>query len=163
VLRPGNLAGFRVRSAVLVALMSYDPSVSYSTAESLLVSTASMGTSTPLRRLTRGPFWDRCCRQREHSGGRPADGSLDAERNDGGTGVSVTEAHWAHGKLTLVVSSLATGDRLAVQLDYAHAKSRHVSTRTLRSVFRTAKPSLVLLRVYAAKKQIQGPIKAHVT
>jgi hypothetical protein len=151
-------------SAVLVALMSYDPSLSYSTAESLLVSTAVDG------HLDATAAFDAAGLSGIVAAGNanipvaaPPTVPSTQSATTGATGVSVTEAHWAHGKLTLVVSALATGDRLAVQLDYAHAKSRHVSTRTLRSVFRTAKPSLVLLRVYAAKKQIQGPIKAHVT
>jgi hypothetical protein len=135
-------------AAVLVALMSYDPSLSYSAAENLLVSTAVDG------HLDATAAFDAAGLQ-----AIVAEGNANIPRAN--TAFSVKTARWAAGKLTLLVSGLG-GDRLAVQLEYRHAKSRDVSTKSSRTVIRTAKPSLVLLRVFAGDKQLQGPIKVHV-
>jgi hypothetical protein len=151
-------------AAVLVALMSYDPSLSYSAAESLLVSTAVDG------HLNVTAAFDAAGLQAIVAEGNAnipqtttaATPSSQSPTATAPTTLSVNSAHWTGGKLTLTVSGLA-GDRLAVQLDYRHRKSRDVSTKRSRTVIRTAKPSLVLLRVFDGTKQLQGPIKVHVT
>jgi hypothetical protein len=144
--------------------MSYDPSLSYSAAESLLVSTAVDG------HLNVTAAFDAAGLQAivaEGNANMPqtttaATPSSQSPTATAPTTLSVNSAHWTGGKLTLTVSGLA-GDRLAVQLDYRHRKSRDVSTKRSRTVIRTAKPSLVLLRVFDGTKQLQGPIKVHVT
>jgi hypothetical protein len=151
-------------AAVLVALMSYDPSLTYSAAETLLVSTAVDG------HLDATAAFDAAGLQAIVAEGNAnipqatttATPSTQSPTATSTATLSVKKARWAGGKLTLLVGGLGS-DRLAVQLEYRHAKSRNVSTTSSRTVIRTAKPSLVLLRVFAGAKQLQGPIKVHVT
>jgi hypothetical protein len=149
-------------AAVLVALMSYDPSLSYSAAENLLVSTAVDG------HLDATAAFDAAGLQAivaEGNANIPQTTTAATPTSPIATAtttISVKSAHWTDGKLTLTVSGLAD-DRLAVQLDYRHRTSRDVSTKRSRIVIRTAKPSLVLLRVFDGNTQLQGPIKVHVT
>jgi hypothetical protein len=150
-------------AAVVVALMSYDPTLSYSVAESLLVSTAVDG------HLDATAAFDAAGLQAIVAEGnanipRAPTTTTAPTQNPTTTptaAFSVKTARWVAGKLTLLVSGLGS-DRLAVKLEYRHAKSRDVSTRSSRTVIRTAKPSLVLLRVFAGNKQLQGPIKVRV-
>ena len=151
-------------AAVLVALMSYDPSLTYSAAEGLLVSTAVDG------HLDATAAFDAAGLQAIVAAGdanipQASTSTTPSPQNPTGTSIaalSVKTAHWTAGKLTLLVSGLGS-DRLAVKLEYRRAKSREISTRCSHTVIRTAKPSLVLLRVFAGTKQLQGPIKVHVT
>jgi hypothetical protein len=151
-------------AAVLVALMSYDPSLSYSGAENLLVSTAVDG------QLDATAAFDAAGLQ-----AIVAEGNANIPQATTSTtppvqsptvtstaAFSVKKARWSAGRLTLWVSDLGS-DRLAVQLEYRHAKTRDVSTKSSRTVIRTAKPSLVLLRVFDGNKQLQRPIQVHVT
>jgi hypothetical protein len=148
-------------AAVLVALMSYDPSLGYSAAESLLVSTAVDG------HLDATAAFDAAGLQAIVAAGNAnipqttTAATPSSQSPAPTTMVSVKSAQWNGGRLTLLVSGLA-GDRLAVQLDYRHRKSRDVSTKRSRTVIRTPKPVLVLLRVFDGDKQLQGPIKVHV-
>jgi hypothetical protein len=151
-------------AAVLVALMSYDTSLTYSAAENLLVSTAVDG------HLDATAAFDAAGLQAIVAAGNanipqtaptPAP-SAQSPTVPAASTLSVEKARWKAGKLTLLVRGLGK-DRLGVELEYVHAKKRQVSTTRSRTVIRTAKPSLVLLRVFAGDKQVQGPIKVHVT
>lgn len=64
--------------------------------------------------------------------------------------------------LTLVVSGLGKR-RLSIQLDYAHRRPRELSTRRARTLIRTARPRLVLLRVFIGKHESGRPLTAHVS
>jgi len=153
-------------AAVLVALMSYDPSLSYSAAENLLVSTAVDG------HLDATAAFDAAGLESivaEGNANIPTTTTTTTPTAPTQTptvtstaAVSVKKARWAAGKLTLLVNGLGS-DRLAVQLDYRHSRTRDISTKSSRTVIRTARPSLVLLRVFAGTKQLQGPIKVPVT
>jgi hypothetical protein len=151
-------------AAVLVALMSYDSSLTYAAAEDLLVSTAVDG------HLDATAAFDAAGLQTIVAEGNanipqptptPAP-STQSPTVPASSTLSVETAHWTAGKLTLLVRGLGK-DRLGVELEYVHAKRLQVSTTRSRTVIRTAKPSLVLLRVFAGDKQVQGPIKVHVT
>jgi hypothetical protein len=154
-------------AAVLVALMSYDPTLSYAKAEQLLVSTATDGnldvaaafeadglsaivtagnanipkSTTPAPSPTAPPS----------TGTKPTT-----------QGLVVHQARWKAGVLTLVVSGLGKG-RLSVQLDYAHHRPLKLSTRHTRTLIRTGRPRLVLLRVFIGKHESGRPLTAHVT
>jgi hypothetical protein len=156
-------------AAVLVALMSYDPSLTYTQAENLLISTASGG------ELNATAAFDAAGLQSIVAAGNAnipktttttttsTSTSTSTASTGAASGVTVTSARWKAHKLTLVVAGLPSGDRLAVQLRYKHAKTRNLSTLKASTVFRTAKPSEVLLTVWDGTKDIQGPINAHVS
>jgi hypothetical protein len=134
LLRPGTSQAAAFAAAVLVALMSYDPSLSYSAAETLLVSTAVDG------HLDATAAFDAAGLQAIVAEGNAnipqatttATPSTQSPTATSTATLSVKKARWAGGKLTLLVSGLGS-DRLAVQLEYRHAKSRNVSTTSSRT------------------------------
>ena len=162
-------------AAVLVALMSYDPTLTYSRAEQLLISTAVDGhldvtaafdadglssivaagnaavpqpppTTTSTTTTTTST-----------SATKPAKPASPVKPK-----LTVTRAHWAKGVLTLVVHGLSAG-RLRVQLDYSHHAPRVVFTKRASTRIRTARPRLVLVRVMVGKRVLQGPLSVRVT
>ena len=157
-------------AAVLVALMSYDPTLTYDKAEQLLVSTATDGNlnvaaafeadglsaivTTGTANIPKPP-----------APTPPASSptSKPSTRTKPATqGLVVRQVGWKAGVLTLVVSGLGKG-RLSVQLDYAHHPPRELSTRRTRTLIRTPRPRLVLLRVFIGKHESGSPLTTHVT
>jgi hypothetical protein len=64
--------------------------------------------------------------------------------------------------LTLTVSGLGH-DRLSIELEYRHTRTRQLSTLRQTVTIRTARPRLVLLRVMIDTKKLGGPIIVHLT
>jgi hypothetical protein len=157
-------------AAVLVALMSYDPTLSYAQAEQLLVSTATDGNLNVAAAfeadglsaiVTAGnaniPKVAAPAPSASSPGSTPSAGAKPATH-----GLVVRQVRWKAGVLTLVVSGLGKR-RLSVQLDYAHRRPRKLSTRHTRTLIRTGRPRLVLLRVFVGKRESGSPLTAHVT
>jgi hypothetical protein len=157
-------------AAVLVALMSYDPALTYDKAEQLLVSTATDGNlnvaaafeadglgaivtagtaNTPKPPAPTPPTPSPT--PKPSTTAKPATPRL-----------VVHQIEWNAGVLTLVVSGLGKG-RLSIQLDYAHHPPRELSTHRARTLIRTARPRLVLLRVFIGKHESGSPLTVHVT
>ncbi|MGD1059705.1 MAG: S8/S53 family peptidase [Solirubrobacteraceae bacterium] len=146
-------------AAVLVALMSYDPTLTYTKAEQLLVSTATDGNLNVVAAF-----------EADGLGAIVAQGTANIPKAPAPTAaskpaaphLSVQLARWDHGVLTLTVSGLA-GNELSLELEYPHSRPRHLSTMNTTVTIRTARPRLVLLRVMMGNKQLQGPIRVHPT
>jgi len=146
-------------AAVLVALMSYDPTLSYTKAEQLLVSTTTDGN------LNVAAAFDA-----DGLGAIVAQGTANipkppvptAASKPAAPHLSVRSARWNHGVLTLAVSGLA-GNELSLELEYPRSRPRYVSTLESTVTIRTARPQLVLLRVMMGNKQLEGPITVHPT
>ena len=146
-------------SAVLVALMSYDPSLSYAKAEQLLVSTATNGNLNVAAAF-----------EADGLGAIVTQGNANVSKPPAPTkaakpatrGLVVRSARWRRGVLTLTVSGLGR-DRLNIELEYRQTRARHLSTLRQTVTIRTARPRLVLLRVMSDKKKLGGPIIVHLT
>jgi hypothetical protein len=69
---------------------------------------------------------------------------------------------WHSGVLTLVVSGLPKDAKLHVDLEYAHRHLRRVIVARERLRLRTARPRLVVLRVFAGKRQEGATVPTHV-
>jgi len=156
-------------AAIIVALMSYDPMLTYDKAQQLLVSTATAGhlnveaafqadglsaiVSAGNANIPKPPT---------PAAPTPAGAGAQSPGKPAAPGLVVNEARWQQGVLTLDVSGLGTA-RLSVKLEYAHHHPRTVSTRRSRTLIRTGRPRIVLLRVFAGKHRSQGPLTVHVT
>jgi hypothetical protein len=139
--------------------MSYDPSLSYTKAEQLLVSTATDGN------LNVAAAFDT-----DGLGAIVAQGTASIPQAPAPTSVSqpaaghltVLSARWGDGVLTLDVRGLA-GNELSVELEYPHKSPRYIATPKQTVRIPTTRPRLVLLRVMMDKKQLEGPITVHPT
>jgi len=143
-------------AAVIVALMSYDPTLSYDTAEQLLVSTATDGNLNVAAAF-----------QAAGLGGIVAQGDANIPKTATPTRASkpttrivVRLANWHHGVLRLTVSGLGH-HQLTVELEYSHARARKISTRESTIAIRTARPRLVLLRVIKGHQQVGQAVSVH--
>jgi hypothetical protein len=136
-------------AAVIVAMMSYDPTLSYAAAEQLLVSTATDGNLNVTAAF-----------QAAGLGAIVTQGNADIPKRAPSTSVSKPAAHvvvrvarWRDGRFTLTVSGLAE-DRLNIELEYKHSHPRRLSTQRATITIRTPRPRLVLLRVMEDHKQL---------
>ena len=138
--------------------MSYDPTLSYATAEQLLVSTATDGNLNVAAAFQSAGLGAIVTQGNANipKASAPASAATPAG------GLVVRAARWRRGMLTLTVSGLAS-DRLSIELEYRHARRRHLSTRRETITIRTARPRLVLLRVMMGKKELGGPFTVHPT
>jgi len=146
-------------AAVLTALMSYDPTLTYSHAEQLLVSTA-----------TDGDLNVAAAFQADGLGGVVAAGNANIPkppaapaaappaapaRPTGLDAVVLRSLRWRRGKLTIRVAQLPRGTQLHVQLDFAHGVRKVVSKRSRFSIH-TSRPRTVDLRLVQGK--LTGPV-----
>lgn len=151
-------------AAVLVALMSYDPGLTYTKAEQLLVSTA-----------TDGHLNAAAAFQADNLGAIVSAGNANIPKTPSPasppstppakpakTSFAVSEARWTNDRLTLIVTGLAK-DRLSVELKYAHRTPRRITSHRTRTVIHTGRPSFVVLRVYAGKRLARGPLAVRLT
>ena len=104
-------------AAVLVALMSYDPTLSYATAEQLLVSTATDG-NLNVAAAFQAAGLGAIVTQGNASIPKP---SAPASAAKPAGGLVVRAARWRRGVLTLTVSGLGS-NRLSIELEYPHTR-----------------------------------------
>lgn len=140
--------------AVLVALMSYAPTLSYSAAEQLLVSTATdgdlnvaaafdaAGLASVVEAGNRNIPTTTGAGQQEGSGESPGK-------------VVLRRLRWSAGVLTIRVASVPRGDRLSVRLLFAHHQRRLSSSHAILRL-RTARPRKVQLRLI--RGSLKGPV-----
>jgi hypothetical protein len=76
--------------------------------------------------------------------------------------LKVRSLTWHHGLLTLIVTGLPKGAKLHVELKYAHRHFRRVIIARQRLHLRTVRPYLIVLRVFASKRQEGPTISTHV-
>lgn len=131
--------------AVLVALMSYDPTLSYSATEQLLVSTATDGD------LNVAAAFDAAGLSRVVVAGNeniPTGGSTSGQKASGTQlgKVVLKLLRWRRGVLTIKVASVPRGDRLSVRLLFAH-HTRQLSTSHTGLRLRSARPRSLQLRL----------------
>jgi hypothetical protein len=146
-------------AAVLVALMSYDPALSYTKAEQLLVSTATDG-NLNVAAAFEADGLGAIVTQGNANMPKPPPPPTPGKPST--SGLVVRAARWRRGVLTLTVSGLGS-DRLSIELEYRHHHARHLSTLRQTIAIRTARPRLVLLSVMMGKKELGGPIAVHIT
>jgi hypothetical protein len=150
-------------AAVLVALMSYDPALSYTKAEQLLVSTATNG-NLNVAAAFEADGLGAIVTQGDANIPKPTPPPTPPTpaKPSTITRLVVRTARWRHGVLTVTVSGLGN-DRLSIELEYRHHHARHLSTLRQTVTIRTPRPRLVLLSVMMGKKELGGPIAVHIT
>jgi hypothetical protein len=139
-------------AAVIVALMSYQPTLSYSAAEQLLASTATDGD------LNVTTAFDAAGLSSIVAAGNAniPTGSHPGKPPRTGPGkIKLKHLRWHHGVLRIEVASVPRGERLSVRLLFHH-HSRHLLTRNRRLRVRTRRPRTVELRLLRGKAK--GPL-----
>jgi hypothetical protein len=143
-------------AAVVVALMSYDSSLTYTHAEQMLVSTATDGDLNAAAAFAADGL-----------GGIVAAGNANIPKPTvptpqqpstgpkGPGAVVVRLVRWHRGVLTIRVAEVPVGGRLHVQLNFAHRLRRLVSSRRLFRVH-TRRPRIVELRFVLGSAE--GPV-----
>jgi hypothetical protein len=149
-------------AAVLVALMSYDPTLGYAKAEQLLVSTAVDGHLDATAAFQAAGLGTIVTEGTANIPKPPSSGPAPTSSHPSAPGLTVKTARWHKGLLTLVVSGLGTA-RLSIQLDYPRGRTRRITTGSQRLQIRTAKPLVVLLRPVTGKHASGKAITVHVT
>ncbi len=146
-------------AAVIVALMSYDPSLSYSHAEQLLVSTATDGDLNVAAAFEADGLGSIVTAGNANiPKAAPAPSSAGPPATPSGPGpVQVRLLRWRRGILTIRVAPLPHSGRLHVQLDFAHGIRRIISKRSTLRVH-TSRPRAVDLRLVVGKAD--GPVLA---
>jgi len=149
-------------AAVIVALMSYDPSLSYSHAEQLLVSTATDGDLNVAAAFEADGLGSIVAAGNANipkaapAPSTPASAGPPATPSGPGP-VQVRLLRWRRGILTIRVAPLPHGGRLHVQLQFAHGTRRVISKRSALRVH-TSRPRVVDLRLVVGKAD--GPVLA---
>jgi hypothetical protein len=147
-------------AAVIVALMSYDPSLSYSHAEQLLVSTATDGDLNVAEAFQAAGLGSIVATGNANIP-KPPEAPPTTSTPETATApsvpgpVKVRLLRWRHGVLSIRVAPLPHGGRLYVQLDFAHGSRRVSSTRATFTV-RTTRPRAVGMRLVVGDSD--GPV-----
>jgi hypothetical protein len=146
-------------AAVLVALMSYDPSLGYSHAEQLLVSTATNGDLNVAAAFAADGLASVVAAGTANipkppaiSSPTPTAGAL-APKGPGA--VALRLLRWRRGLLTIRVAQMPHGARLHVQLVFAHGARRLIAKRSHLTIH-TSRPRVVELRLVLGKAD--GPV-----
>jgi Subtilase family len=146
-------------AAVLVALMSYDPTLSYSHAEQLLVSTATNGDLNVAAAFAADGLGSVVAAGNANipkpPAPPPATPPAAATGAKGLGGVVLRSLRWHRGMLRIRVVPFPHGARLHVQLDFSHGVRRVISKRPRLSVH-TSRPRIVELRLVLGKAE--GPV-----
>jgi Subtilase family len=154
-------------AAVLVALMSYDPTLTYSKAEQLLVSTAADGHLNATAAFAADGLGAIVAAGNANipEPAEPASSATTApppSAKPTTTAFAVREARWTKNRLTLVVTGLGN-DRLRIEVKCPGRPRRVVSSARARTVIHTARPSGVVVRAYSGKRLSHGPISVRLT
>lgn len=154
-------------AAVLVALMSYDPALTYNQAEQLLVSTAQNGdmdvaaafdaaglgeiVRAGAARVPQAPV-------QPAPGPQPTPaGSVKPPKST--TRVAIKSVRWRRGILTIRLTKLPNRAVATVTLQYAHRHSRTVRSRRMLIRIRTRRPLSVVVGVRAGRTTLRAPTK----
>ncbi len=145
-------------AAVIVAMMSYDPKLTYTHAEQLLVSTATDGDQNVAAAFEADGLGSIVAAGNANIPKPPAaspESTPVATAPKGPGAVRVQLLRWRHGILTIKVAPPPDGARLHVQLDLAHAKRTVISRHATLKVH-TRRPRAVELRLVA--DNTDGPV-----
>jgi len=145
-------------AAILVALMSYDPTLTFTHAEQLLVSTATDGDLNVAAAFAADGLGNIIAAGNASipKPPAPAPATPPAAATPGGPGaVTLRSLRWSRGSLTITVAPLPHGGRLHIQLAFAHG-SRRIITRHAHLTINTSRPRTVELRL--AVGHTVGPV-----
>ena len=136
-------------AAVIVALMGYDPSLTYSHAEQLLVSTATDGNLNVAAAFEADALGNIVAAGNANVPKPAAPApvpttSTPATQPKGPGAVRVRLLRWRHRVLTIKVAPLPNGGRLHVQLNFTHGTRRVISKHVTLTV-QTSRPRAVEL------------------
>jgi hypothetical protein len=163
-------------AAVIVAMMSYDPALTYAKAEQLLVSTATNANLNVAAAFQADGLGSIVSAGNAAiptpppaptpAASTPSTPATPAPTPSTGKaphpGLVVLTSSWRRGVLTLAVSGLPAHGRLHVELDYVHRHPRRVLTSRERIRIHTGKPRQIVLRAFSGKSEVGTPTIAHV-
>lgn len=155
----GTSQAFAFSAAVIVAMMSYDSSLSYSHTEQLLVSTATDGDLNVTGAFQAAGLGNIVAAGNANipkaavTAPTTSTPTVTAPKAPGA--VKVRLLRWHRGILTIRVAPLPHGGQLHVQLDFAHGVRRVISKRAMLTVH-TSRPRAVDLRLVVGKTN--GPV-----
>jgi hypothetical protein len=152
-------------SAVIVALMSYDPKLTYTKAEVLLTTTSNNGdldVAAAFKADGLGQIVD--------AGGANTPQQTTTSTTTATTTATTTEprppterssvrirsARWRRGSLTVVLSGMPSHTTVKVTLIYSRGRDRHVSSHRARLRIRTRRPRLIELELFAGGAPVSG-------
>jgi Subtilase family len=145
--------------AVLTALMSYDPTLTYSHAEQLLVSTATDGDLNVAAAFGADGLGSVVAAGNANipkpPASAPATPAAATPAPQGPGAVVLRLLRWRRGVLRIRVAQIPAGGRLHVQLEFAHGFRRVISKRSRLRVH-TSRPRAVQLRLVVGKAD--GPV-----
>jgi hypothetical protein len=147
-------------AAVVVAMMSYDPKLTYSHAEQLLVSTATDGDLNVAAAFEADGLGSIVAAGNANIpkppvSTPPSSTPAMSTTSKGPGAVQVRLLRWHRGVLTIRVAPLPDGGRLHVQLDFAHGARRVISKGATLTVH-TSRPRAVDLRLVVG--ETDGPV-----
>jgi hypothetical protein len=147
-------------AAVVVAMMSYDPKLTYSHAEQLLVSTATDGDLNVAAAFEADGLGSIVAAGNANVpkppvSAPPSSMPATSTTSKGPGAVQLRLLRWRRGVLTIRVTPLPDGGRLHVQLDFAHGARRVISKRATLAVH-TSRPRAVDLRLVVGATD--GPV-----
>jgi hypothetical protein len=148
-------------AAAAVALMSYEPTLSYSHAEQMLVSTAADGDLNVAAAFQAAGLSSIVAAGNANvpkpstAPSMPSTPATVAPKTPGR--VHIRLLRWRHGVLTIRVTSLPHGGRLHIQLRFAHGARRLVSKRSMLKIH-SSRPREVDFRFTVGKAD--GPVVA---
>jgi hypothetical protein len=150
-------------AAVLVALMSYDPKLSYAKAEQLLIQTATGGDLNVAAAFNADGL-----SQIVNAGNAaipvatpaPGGGSLNQAHPGAAKSpaypVHVRSVHWRKGTLTIALTGMKKGETVHVRLRYTHRRARLYSSHRAKVKIRTGKPVSVIVHVMRGKRAVSA-------
>jgi hypothetical protein len=146
-------------AAVLVAMMSYDPTLVYNHAEQLLVSTAVNGDLNVAAAFAADGLGSVVAAGNANTPKVPTAASpaptATAVAPKGPGAVVLRLLRWHRGLLTIRVAQMPRGARLHVQLEFAHGARRVIAKRSHLTI-RTSRPRAIELRLVLGKAD--GPV-----
>lgn len=142
-------------AAVIVAMMSYDPKLTYNKAEDLLTQTANDGDLNVAAAF-----------QADGLGQIVSEGNANipttsttathtgtAKRTDA---VSVRSVRWRHGVLTIRLTGMRKHDNAKITLTYSHNPSRRMSSSRATITIRSRQPRSVVVRVFDGRTPLSA-------
>jgi hypothetical protein len=145
-------------AAVIVALMSYDPKLTYARAEQLLVSTQTASGNLDVAAAFHADGLDTIISQGQANIPKPPPpmsvSPSAAKPRTSSYSVRVRAVHWRHGILIVTLAGMHRRDRAHILLRYTHGRARLIRSRRARIKVHTRKPRSIVVHVFAGRRAV---------
>jgi hypothetical protein len=144
-------------AAVIVALMSYDPTLTYTKAEQLLVSNAAPSGDLDVGAAFRADGLGQVVTAGQANiPAPPAPSGRSGKPAARPYSVTVRSVRWRRGVLHVVLSRLPTHAIARITLEFAHRHPKLLTTRQATSTFLTRRPGRVVVQVFDGRRAISA-------